>query len=182
MPNRAPVHRPVGAQSLQQRRAVYDAKRGSPSRIYGHEWRRLRAAYLAHHPLCECGCGYAATVVHHVKPHNGDRALLLAWDNLQALTKPCHDAITASKAGRAGLPVRAGSVPLPALRLPDVSTLTLDHNGARSMSETTQNPTPNNPPNLPPGGVPQRDPPRRPIEDETEHDEGESRRREQRAA
>ena len=50
-------------------------------------------AYLARNPLCQCdendgaGCGRAATVVDHRTPHNGDPALLYAWDNLQSMTK-----------------------------------------------------------------------------------------------
>lgn len=33
----------------------------------------------------------AATVVDHIKPHRGDRALAFDPDNLQSLCKPCHD-------------------------------------------------------------------------------------------
>jgi 5-methylcytosine-specific restriction protein A len=56
--------------------------------------------------MCECGCGYAATIVDHRKPHRGDAALMYAWDNLEALTKPCHDRKTASRDGGFGNPVR----------------------------------------------------------------------------
>jgi 5-methylcytosine-specific restriction protein A len=106
MPNAAPVHRPIGAQTETERRRAYDAKRGSPSRVYGWRWQKLRAAYLARHPLCECGCGYAATVVDHRKPHLGDDRLMYAWDNLQAMTKACHDRKTASVDGGFGNPTR----------------------------------------------------------------------------
>lgn len=105
MPDRAPVHRAIGVLSGHEQRAAYDRAR-VPSRHYGHRWRKLRAAYLAAHPLCECGCGYAATVVDHRKPHNGDLGLLYAWDNLQAMTKPCHDRKTAAKDGGFGNPIR----------------------------------------------------------------------------
>jgi 5-methylcytosine-specific restriction endonuclease McrA len=67
------------------RKRAYDAARPSRSAIYGHRWRKLRAAYLASHPACECGCGYPANVVDHRTPHNGDPALIYAWDNLQAV-------------------------------------------------------------------------------------------------
>ena len=106
MPNRPPVHRSPGVQTTAERRAAYDAARPSPSRIYGRRWRKLRLAYLAVHPLCECGCGYAASVVDHKRPHNGDAALLYAWDNLEAMTKPCHDRKTAARDGGFGNPIR----------------------------------------------------------------------------
>jgi 5-methylcytosine-specific restriction protein A len=91
---------------------MYDAARPSPSRIYGRRWQRLRIAYLAQHPLCECeendgaGCGRPATVVDHRTPHNGDAVLLYSWDNLQAMTKACHDRKTAARDGGFGNPVR----------------------------------------------------------------------------
>jgi 5-methylcytosine-specific restriction protein A len=93
-----PVHRPLGrAQPL---------RRVSRSRIYNRRWQKLRAAYLASHPVCECGCGRAATVVDHRRPHKGDAGLMYDWDNLQAMTKPCHDAKTARQDGGFGHPVR----------------------------------------------------------------------------
>jgi 5-methylcytosine-specific restriction protein A len=68
-------------------------------RGYGPRWRRARAAYLRHHPLCvpcrEAGRLVRATVVDHVVPHRGDQKLF--WDeaNWAALCKRCHDAKTA---------------------------------------------------------------------------------------
>ena len=106
MPVSPPVHRPVGYQSRAERRAAYDASRPSPSRTYDRRWQKLRAAYLATHPLCECGCNRLATVVDHKQPHNGDDALLYAWDNLQAMTKQCHDRKTVLHDGGFGNPVR----------------------------------------------------------------------------
>jgi 5-methylcytosine-specific restriction protein A len=94
MPHRPAVHRPAGYQDRDARRAAY----GSTTRLYNLRlWRRIRIAYLAQHPLCECGCGYAATVVDHKIPHQGDRELMFDWDNLQAMTKPCHDRKTATQ-------------------------------------------------------------------------------------
>ena len=64
-------------------------------------WRRLRAAYLSAHPICE-GCEQAgrttiATEVHHIRPIEAcaGRPLdmqALAFDpcNLRALCKACH--------------------------------------------------------------------------------------------
>ena len=106
MPDRRPLHRAIGLQTPADRRRAYFHARPSPSRTYDWRWRQLRAAYLAEHPLCECGCGYAASVVDHKTPHNGDRALLYAWDNLQALTKSCHDRKTAARDGGFGNPRR----------------------------------------------------------------------------
>jgi 5-methylcytosine-specific restriction protein A len=106
MPFSRPVHQPIGAQTWQQRKADYIAHRPSASRVYGRRWRKLRAAFLAQHPLCACGCGYAAAVVDHITPHNGDDALMYAWDNLRAMTKACHDRKTASRDGGFGNPTR----------------------------------------------------------------------------
>lgn len=99
-----PVHRQIGVQTWQERKAAYVAGRVSPSRIYGRRWQKLRDAYLATHPLCECDdqCGHIATVVDHRKPHNGDDRLMYDWDNLRAMTKPCHDRKTASSDGGFG--------------------------------------------------------------------------------
>ncbi len=91
---------------------MYDSARPSNSRIYGRRWQRLRIAYLAQHSLCECdehggaGCGRPALVVDHRRPHNGDEVLLYDWDNLQAMTKACHDRKTAARDGGFGNPVR----------------------------------------------------------------------------
>jgi len=101
MPTRPPVHRAPGWQSEADRRAAYD--RAKPRHYDTRRWRdHLRAAYLATHPLCECGCGHVATVVDHRTPHGGDDALLYAWDNLQAMTKACHDRKTATHDGGFG--------------------------------------------------------------------------------
>jgi 5-methylcytosine-specific restriction endonuclease McrA len=94
MATSAPVHRPIGWQSEPERRRAYD--RAKVRHYTKRRWDHLRTAYLATHPLCECGCGRAATVVDHKTPHRGDDALMYAWDNLQAMTKPCHDRKTAT--------------------------------------------------------------------------------------
>jgi 5-methylcytosine-specific restriction protein A len=106
VPVAAPRHLPDGHLSATDRRAAREAARPSPSLTYGRRWQKLRAAYLATHPLCECGCGHAASVVDHRQPHNGNDRLMYSWDNLQAMTKQCHDRKTASHDGGFGNPLR----------------------------------------------------------------------------
>lgn len=101
---RSPVHQPAGKQSAAERRRAYD--RSKVRHYTKRRWDHLRAAYLATHPLCECGCGRPASVVDHKRPHNGDDTLLYAWDNLQAMTKQCHDRKTAAVDGGFGNPMR----------------------------------------------------------------------------
>lgn len=105
---RRPLHKPEGVQTWDQRKAAYVAARPA-SRMYGHRWRKLRVAYLATHPLCECGCLRPATVVDHREPHNGDAGLMYAWANLEAMTKPCHDRKTAARDGGFGNPIKVAS-------------------------------------------------------------------------
>jgi len=95
------------AQQHQQEQAARDQRRGSAhQRGYTSKWQRARAGFLALHPLCdECarhGRVSAATVVDHIKPHKGDRALFWDRDNWQPLCKPCHDAKTAREDGGFG--------------------------------------------------------------------------------
>jgi 5-methylcytosine-specific restriction protein A len=40
-----------------------------------------------------------ATVIDHITPHRGDRALFWQSSNWQALCKPCHDRKTATEDG-----------------------------------------------------------------------------------
>jgi 5-methylcytosine-specific restriction protein A len=104
MATRAPMHHSPGWQSDADRRKAYD---DSKQRHYTkRRWYHLRKAYLATHPLCECecNCGGVATVVDHRQPHHGDDALMYAWDNLRAMTKPCHDRKTATHDGGFGNP------------------------------------------------------------------------------
>ena len=64
---------------------------------YGREWRKVRARYVAEHPLCEqCqkdGQLTPTQEVHHILPlsKGGTRE----FDNLMALCKPCHSRISA---------------------------------------------------------------------------------------
>ena len=63
-------------------------------------WRRhLRPRQLLQEPWCRIcaaqGRRVRATVVDHIQPHRGDRALFLDPGNLQSLCKNCHDRKTA---------------------------------------------------------------------------------------
>ena len=81
-----------------EHRRDQDADRGSAaSRGYGRSWQAYRLTYLAAHPLCvRCEPAVVvSTVVDHIVPHRGDRALFWDPDNHQSLCKPCHDRKTA---------------------------------------------------------------------------------------
>ena len=82
------------------------------TKIYGHKWRKARAAYLMKHPLCECedcrkhGRHELATVVDHIIPHKGDMRLFWDSSNWQSMAKACHDRKTAKYDGAFGRPVK----------------------------------------------------------------------------
>ena len=98
MPIRPPVHQPFGAQSATERRARYRPDGRTSDPMYSlQRWKKLRRAYLATHPLCECSCLRAAVEVDHRIPHHGDPKLMWDWGNLQALTKECHSRKTATE-------------------------------------------------------------------------------------
>lgn len=90
------------AQHAKVLRQADDARRGSAySRGYDRGWQRVRNAYLAEHPLCECdeckstGAVVAAEVVDHVQPIADRPDLRLDWSNLRAMSKQHHDRRTA---------------------------------------------------------------------------------------
>lgn len=93
--------------------------RQSPNRdrLYGRRWRRERKAFLAAHPLCVMcetrGRVAAATVVDHIRPHNGDPVLFWDRTNWQGLCQTHHDATKQreEKGGRA-IGCGADGVPL----------------------------------------------------------------------
>jgi 5-methylcytosine-specific restriction enzyme A len=92
MPN-AP--KPYGRPDKEPRRE----RRGSAaSRGYDGRWRKARLGFLRKHPLCchclERGRTTAATVVDHIIPHRGDKALFWNRENWQPLCKSCHDTKT----------------------------------------------------------------------------------------
>ena len=73
---------------------------GADARGYDARWRKARALFLKQHPLCaECGKAgrlTPATVVDHIIPHRGDKALFWDEKNWQPLCKRCHDKKTGS--------------------------------------------------------------------------------------
>ncbi|PTE19881.1 HNH endonuclease [Cereibacter changlensis JA139] len=77
--------------STRARNARHDAKRPTATqRGYGGEWRAARADHLARHPCCTL-CSAPATVVDHIIPHRGDKALFWDRSNWQSLCTPCHN-------------------------------------------------------------------------------------------
>lgn len=91
MPTAAPTH------SGHKKRAP-DYRPSASQRGYGGRWQRLRANYLARHPLCEeClneGRTVMATVVDHIDPHRGDKELFYNEDNWQSLCTRHHNSKT----------------------------------------------------------------------------------------
>ncbi|MGF7185287.1 5-methylcytosine-specific restriction protein A [Desulfitispora alkaliphila] len=69
-------------------------------------WQKLRKQVLNKLPLCvECvkiNRLTPATVVDHIRPHEGDEELFYNLENLQPLCKTCHDRKTAKEDGRWG--------------------------------------------------------------------------------
>jgi 5-methylcytosine-specific restriction protein A len=88
--------------------APSDDRPSAARRGYGRRWRKVSAAYLRAHPLCECreckeaGRPVPATVVDHIVPHRGDQDLFWDETNWQAMAKPCHDRKTAAEDGGFG--------------------------------------------------------------------------------
>jgi 5-methylcytosine-specific restriction enzyme A len=101
----------TGRCAAHQREARTQAERPRESaakRGYGRTWQKASKGYLAKHPLC-VACAprvTAATVVDHIRPHRGDKALFWDSENWQALCAPCHSRKTAQEDG--GFGNRAG--------------------------------------------------------------------------
>ena len=112
MTNRPPKLLPGAAPSIARVRKAkdrrqHDRARGSAAkRGYDSQWRKLRKAFLAAHPLCECdecrggeGGIVPADVVDHIIPISERPDLRLEWSNLRAMSKPHHDRHTAKTQG-----------------------------------------------------------------------------------
>ncbi len=99
MPMRPRSHNPAPRRPKQEGRPSA-AKRG-----YGRSWQRASKAFLMEHPLCECqeckasGVIVAAEVVHHIVAHKGNQTLFWDESNWAALSKRCHDRLTAKEEG-----------------------------------------------------------------------------------
>jgi 5-methylcytosine-specific restriction enzyme A len=72
-------------------------RQSSTKRGYNERWKKARATYLKHHPLCamcaQQGRTTIAVLVDHIKPHKGDSGLFWDKTNWQSLCKHCHDSI-----------------------------------------------------------------------------------------
>ncbi len=88
----AKVHQPTGYESDSWRAGKTTAQRG-----YGSRWQRARQTFLSRpeNVLCRMcqadGTVTPATVVDHVIPHQGDKALFWDTSNWQPLCKMHHD-------------------------------------------------------------------------------------------
>ena len=84
---------PCQREATRARNARHDASR-PPARARGYDsaWRKARAAFLQRFPWCaHPGCSERATVVDHVVPHKGDRALFWDRTNWQPLCGHHHN-------------------------------------------------------------------------------------------
>ncbi|QDV24403.1 HNH endonuclease signature motif containing protein [Aureliella helgolandensis] len=72
----------------------------STQRGYDRRWRVARRRFLSDNPACrQCekrGRIIAATIIDHIIPHRGDKALFWRQSNWQPLCKRCHDQKTAA--------------------------------------------------------------------------------------
>lgn len=104
MPTRAPLHVAV----RRPKRRI----RSSDGREYDSAWRKLRAAFLLYHPVCECeehrgkDLRARAEVVDHIEPISDRPDLRLDWDNLRSMMKRCHDRRTMKDQNRRGQMLR----------------------------------------------------------------------------
>ena len=98
MPTRPPTYRPPFAQSAKaQTQREYDRRRSDTPELAAAArlrnsaaWQKLRAHFLAVHPICGA-CGKAlARQVHHLEPLGQRPDLALEWDNLAPVCTRCH--------------------------------------------------------------------------------------------
>lgn len=93
--------------TLQPRLYAKSEKRETPAeRGYDAWWRRERALHLSASPLCVYCAGdgrvVPASVVDHIVPHHGDRALFRSKANWQSLCANCHNGRKQSEEHRDG--------------------------------------------------------------------------------
>jgi 5-methylcytosine-specific restriction protein A len=92
MPYAPRAHQPRHQTARPQR---VDRRASASERGYDSRWTKLRAAYVAQHPLCEdCiaeGRTMAVHEVDHIIPINGiNDPLRLMWDNLRSRCRSHH--------------------------------------------------------------------------------------------
>ena len=90
---------PYGQKYCDRHKALHpEEQRSAAHRGYGKAWQKASKRYLEAHPLCVAclkeGKYTRATVVDHIKPHRGDKALFWDEHNWQALCKRHHDVKT----------------------------------------------------------------------------------------
>ena len=98
MPIRPPYAHSA-ARHVSTARRAYDRRRATDPQLAAAAklrnsaaWQRLRAHFLARHPICGA-CGAAlATQVHHLQPGERRPDLALDWDNLAPVCTRCHAA------------------------------------------------------------------------------------------
>lgn len=89
-----PKHEAVVEEKRLEEQRQYNRYERSPEivRQYGARWRKLRAEYVALHPLCEqClkeGRMVPVEEVHHIKPIKDGGTH--SFDNLMSLCQSCH--------------------------------------------------------------------------------------------
>lgn len=96
---RCQKHQAEAEAARKEKLRQHDRRRGSSTaRGYDAAWRRVRDAFLAEYPLCQCeDCQdgvlriTAATVVDHIIPISEQPGLRLEWSNLRSMAKACHD-------------------------------------------------------------------------------------------
>lgn len=83
--------------SRRVRKYAYDTRRGTRhQRGYTNRWARAAKRHLKANPLCIV-CKRPATLVDHIRPHNGDARLFWRTSNWQSLCHACHNTKTAAE-------------------------------------------------------------------------------------
>ena len=101
-----PKHEAVAEEKRLEEQRRYNRYERSPEivRQYGARWRRIRAEYVALHPLCEqClkeGRMVPVEEVHHIKPIKDGGTH--RFDNLMSLCQSCHTKLERELGARRG--------------------------------------------------------------------------------
>lgn len=95
-----------GQLKSEYRGTIPDNRQSAAERGYDNKWRKARASYLKHNPLCvHClaeSRTTSASVVDHIKPHKGDKKLFWDVSNWQSLCRYHHNVKTAKEDGGFG--------------------------------------------------------------------------------